>query len=289
MDQQKLFELSLGLSDTTEGVVLSIDWLNRLVEVNQNGLTVRMPWAGPAPWQGDRVRVTKLGQQPLCHLIEGAPLGTVQTVASSIVTVAGDDGVTYRYPHVGSAPANGARVALDHGRHVVMGTLSTSPVAPPAVELPSAPPAGNFSSWFTPAWSGNWRFGSFASEFVETSENRVAAYGYGTSIADTIPDAATITRAEWHLQINWDRSGSSVPAEVGSHGFDGRPPNLTAGALSGTLLVPRGATVIDLLGAFADALKTGSARGLGFRPDSRWWRQYGAAPGSGRIYMEWSL
>lgn len=288
MDQQKLFELSQGLSDTTEGVVLSIDWAHRLVEVNQNGLSLRMPWAGPAPWQGDRVRITKLGQQPLCYLIEGAPLGTVQTTTSSIVTVLGDDGVTYRYPHFGSAPANGAIVALDHGRHVVMGTLSTSPVAPPVVDLPPAPPTGNFSSWFAPAWSGNWRLGVFKGDVVESSYNRVAAYGYGTSIADTIPDAATILRAEWHLALNWDNLPQNN-ATAGTHGHNGRPGSMAEGDLSGSITVPTGSRAIDILGAVADSLKTGSRLGIGFYSDPTWWRQYGAAPGSGRIYMEWSL
>lgn len=288
MDQRKIFELSQGLSDTTEGVILSIDWDARLVEVNQNGLTGRMPWSGAPPWVGDRVRVLKLGLKPFCTLIEGAPLGTVQTTTSSIVTVLGDDGVTYRYPHFGSAPANGAIVAMDHGRHVVLGTLSTSPVAPVEPELPPAPPVSVGSAWFSPAWSGNWRLGVDKGGLVESSYNRTAAYGFGTSIADTIPDSATITRAEWHLALNWDNLPQNN-AIAGTHGHNGRPGSMSEGDLSGSITVPTGSRAIGILGSVADALKTGAALGIGFYSDPTWWRQYGAAPGSGRIYMEWTV
>lgn len=290
MDQQKQWELEQGLSSTTEGIAIDVDWGNRLVEVNVNGQTMRVPWFGAPPWPGDRVRIISAGLRPVCTLIEGAPNGTVQTTAANFVTVLGDDGVTYRYPHFGSAPANGSRVGLDHARRAVVGVYSTEPIGsdfvPPPV--PTPPPTGGGSGWFAPVWSASWWNGAYNSGFVETSYTRVAAYGYGTSIADTIPDAAAITRAEWHLIVEWDKSGSSTPASAGVHGHDARPVNMPATDLSGTVLVPRGATVIDIRGAVADALKVGTARGLGFRPNASWWRRYGAAPNSGRIYMEWS-
>lgn len=288
MDQRKIYELSQGLSDTTEGVALSIDWAERLVDVNQNGVSVRMPWSGAPPWVGDRVRIVKAGLKPFCKLIEGAPLGTVQTVSSSIVTVLGDDGSTYRYPFTSSsAPANGAQVAMDHARHIVVGTLSTSPVAPPESVLPPPPPSVGGAAWFSPVWSGNWRLGVDKGGLVESSYNRTAAYGYGTSIADTIPDSATIIRAEWHLALNWDNLPQNN-ATAGMHGHNGRPGSMSEGDLSGSISVPTGSRAIDIRGGVADALKTGGALGLGFYSDPTWWRQYGAAPGSGRIYLEWS-
>jgi hypothetical protein len=287
MDQRQAYELSQGLSDTTEGVVLSIDWGSNLVEVNLNGITMRMPWSGPAPWPADRVRVVMAGQKRFCQLIQGAPMGTVSTTASGYATATGDDGVVYKYRYLGSAPANGARVRLDHAGRVAIGTYSGEPAGSTFIPAPQPPPPSGDRAWFSPAWSGNWWFGSFASELVESSYNRVAAYGYGTSIADSIPDGATIGRAEWHLALNWD----NVPqnnATAGIHGHNARPGNLPESDLTGSISVPTGSRAIDIRGAIADALKTGAALGIGFYSDPTWWRQYGAAPGSGRIYMEWS-
>lgn len=288
-DQQKFYELGQGLSDTTEGVVLDVDWDSRLIEVNANGVTTRMPWAGAPPWPGDRVRITKAGLKPYCMLIEGSPMGTVQTTGSNLATVEGDDGSTYVYPYLGDAPANGARVRLDHRGRNVAGTYSTEPEGSDfeTITIPPSPPPVGGAAWFAPIWSGNWRFGGFVGELVESSYNRTAAYGFGTSIADSIPDAAVITRAEWHLVLNWD----NVPqnnAVAGTHGFNGRPGSMTESNLSGSISVPTGSRAINILGTVADALKTGAVLGLGFYSDPTWWRQYGAAPGSGRIYMEWS-
>lgn len=289
-DQKKLWELSQQGAATTEGVARSIvSWSDRLVEIDVGGLLMVMPWAGSPPWPDSRVRVITAGKLVFCAPILGASIGTVQSVASGTVTVLGEDGRVYSYPHLGTAPAVSALVRIDHiGRVILSGAYSVTPpgssLDTPDPIVPPAPTGG--SAWFNPIWSGNWSGGSFAGDAVEVSSTRVGLYGYGTQIANTIPDGATINRAELHLTENWDRVPGTA-SSMGTHGFDGRPgAGVDNGDLAGTTSVP--GLVQDIKGAVADALKTGAALGVGFRSGSTGWRQYGTAPGSGRIYMEWS-
>jgi hypothetical protein len=111
-------------------------------------------------------------------------------------------------------------------------------------------------------------------------------YGYGTQIADTIPDSAALAVMQLHLVQNWDNV-PGVASSMGTHGFNGQPGSASNANLSGSYAVGGGETVVNLLGAVADALKTGGALGVGFRSGSSGWRQYAAGPGSGRIYAEW--
>lgn len=294
MDARTVHELAQGRAATTEGVAVAVDHAAHLATVNVNGVTYEMPWFGDAPLVNGRVRVLTLGRQArVCSPIHGAAMGTVVTSSGGFSTVTGDDGVTYRYRHFGDAPANGEQVRLDHAAELALvGVYAAAPVPPPPPppvepDLPPPPPPTVRSATFTPIWSGSWWNGVFNTPAVQTSYTRVAGYGYGTAIADTIPNSATITRAELHLIIDWDNSGSSIDAAMGIHGHVGQPATLAPGDLSGVVPVPRGATRIVLPYAVADTLRTGAARGLAFYPDNRWWRQYGAAPNSGRVFMEW--
>jgi hypothetical protein len=56
--------------------------------------------------------------------------------------------------------------------------------------------------------------------------------------------------------------------------------------LSGSYSVP--GLSVNIIGTVANALKTGSALGVGFRSGSDGWRQYGVAPISGRIFIQWT-
>lgn len=289
-DQRKLWELSQQGASTTEGIAIDvIDWAARLVEVDVGGIRMVMPWAGPPPFSEQRVRVVSAGKLFYCEPVFGASVGTVQTTGGGRANVLGEDGVLYSYPYLGTAPANGAVVRIDHGGRVILGGAYSS--SPPGSSIEFAPPPpppapSGGAAWFNPIWSGNWRSGTFAGDAAEISSTRVALYGYGTSIANTIPDSATITRAELHLTENWDYY-PGVASSMGTHGFDGRPgAGVDNGDLAGSYSVP--GLFQDIKGAVADALKTGAALGVGFRSGSTGYRQYGTAPGSGRIYMEWS-
>lgn len=290
--EQQLWELSQQTANQTEGIVTAINWATRLADVNVGGVTYSMAWFGQAPWPADRVRVVFAGKKASCTPIYGSPMGAVQSVSSGRATVLGDDGETYVYPHVGTAPAVSARVRLDHAGRAVFGVYAAEPAGSTFVTPPAPPSAGisGGSAEFTAAWSGNWSGGAFQNEYATISSSRTAAYGYGTSIADTIPDSATIHRAELRLAKNWD----NYPGEVigfGLHSFDGRPGSLTNGSLSGTYTAAGGSTTINILGTVANALRDGSARGIGFYSSAAGpygWREFDRAPASGRIYMEWS-
>lgn len=283
-------ELRAGRATTTEGQVVGVDFGTRLVEVNLGGFTQRMPWKGPPPWEGDRVRIDSSGDYAVCQLIEGAPYGTVAQLSGQMLVVTGDDGETYVYPFLSSTSFSvGNRVAMDHGRRLVLGILSTDPVFAPVIDVPGAPPGGARSAWFTPAWSGNWSGGNYSNEWVTISSTRVGAYGYGTQIRDTIDDAAIVTLAQLHLVQNWDNV-PGTPSSMGTHAFDGRPGSGFDNAdLGGSYAVGGGGGIVDIRGVVISELQTGAKFGIGFRSGSDGWREYDRAPASGRIYVEWRV
>ena len=287
-DEKRLYELGQQKADSTEGVCVDVVWASRTALVNTNGVEGQYPWVGAPPWPGDRVRLVKAGVgNVFCHLIQGAPMGTVITTTAGVVTVLGDDAQQYHYPHLGSAPANGARVRLDHaGRCVLAGEYATEPEGSDVIPVPPPPPASGGSATFSPIWSGSWRYGALAGPAVESSQTRVAGVGFGGQIAATIPASATVTKAELLLTQEWNQSYSSAPVRFGVHGHDAQPATLAAGDLSGSVGVAQDATRWDI-GAFAAALKSGSAKGLGIYPDGSYWIRYAAAPTGVRVYMEW--
>ncbi len=287
-DEKRLYELGQQKADSTEGVCMDVVWASRVAIVNANGVEGQYPWVGAPPWPGDRVRLVKAGVgNVFIELIQGSPMGTVITTASGIVTVLGDDGAQYRYPHLGSAPANGVRVGLDHARRCVLsGAYSAEPEGSDFI-VPGAPPGSGGSATFAPVWSGSWRYGSLAGPAVESSNTRVAGVGFGTQIVSTVPAGATVTKAELLLVQEWNQSYSPAPVRFGVHGHDAQPVTLAEGDLSGSVSVPQDATRYDISG-FAAALKSGSAKGLGIYPDGSYWIRYAAAPTGVRVYMEWS-
>lgn len=285
-DAERLSELKAGGSRTIEAICVGYLWSERMVIVNLSGAEIAMPWVGEPPWRGDRVRVTWAGQRPYCQAVWGSALGTVTAIGSNLATVTGDDGQTYRYPYeFGAAPSAGQRVALSHAHQMVLGRISTDPSAA-EVEAPPPPPAATKrSGTFAPIDSGNFMNGAYREQTVEISTSRSGAYWYGTQIHDTIPDGATITRAELVLTEHWDR----VPGTPSSLAVHTQPTRGGEPVLYGDYPVLDGG-VVNLLATagYADQLKTGAAYGLGFRRNTGW-RRFGPYSESGAIYMEWSL
>lgn len=284
--QRRLWELGQGTSASLVGIVVTVDWVNRVAVVNSAGFEQPMPWLGPAPWRGSEVRVLSLGKQVMCALIEGAPIGTAQTTAGGISMVLGDDGVKYLYPHRGDAPTAGDRVRLDHaGRAVEAGKYSTEPPGSDYVPPPVPPPTGG-SSWFTSVWGGNWRSNADQGNDVTISDSRTAAYGWNSMIADTIPDSATVTTLLLYLEKAEELGPTStVPSLLGTHGESRRPAVFNDGFVAGSVgVAPAWSVVVDLLAAgYGNAFKTGSACGVGFKSGNGW-RRYAQ---SARIYAEW--
>lgn len=283
--QRQLFELGRRSSSATEGIVVAQDWDNGFVTVDFGGTTQTLKWDGTAPWIGDTVVITVNGQNPRCRAVYGPAIGTVVSAGSSFATVLGDDSKTYIYVDQFGVSAS-QRVRLDHAGRRIAGVYPAEPADSEYVR-PSPPPAptGPKRAWFNPAWSGNWRPGYAGSE-CEISSTRLGAYGYGTQIADTIPNSASIRVAQLHLVQNWDNVPGTA-SSMGLHGFGSAPGSFVNANLSGSFGVAGGSQALNILGTVADALKNGTAFGVGFRSGSFGWRQFAAAPGSGRIYMEW--
>lgn len=220
--------------------------------------------------------------QAFCELIEGAPMGTVQSVGSSRATVLGDDGVTYTYPYVGAVPAPPDRVGLLHSHRVVLGLYSTEPADSEFTPKPAPPPTQSVKKrWFDPVWSGNWSDGVFKGPQAQISSTRLAAFGWGTQIRDTIPNGANVYIARLYLTENWDNV-PGVASSMGLHAYGDRPLSIVNGNLSGSYSVP--GLELDITGSVMAALQNGSAFGVGFRSGSSGWREYGSA----RIFAQWN-
>lgn len=279
-DARRTAELRAGLSDTTEGYCEDLDWPNLLATINIGGARQAMPWAGVPPWPGGRVAVVYSGNKPRCWAVYGASQGTVASVNGTEATVTGDDGQTYIYPAAVTV-TSGNRVRLDHGGQIIVAVYPADPTEFVYVP-PAAPPvAVGGSATFRPIDSGNYRFGVYQGPYVEISDNRVGAYFYGTQLANTIPDSATITKATLQLAERWDNL-PGTPSKLGTHT---QPTRGSTPAISGAIDVYGGGSIGIM--QFADALKTGAAYGVGFAAGFGW-RQFDTSAASGAIYMEWS-
>lgn len=278
-------ELKNRSADIVEGVCVGMDWASRLASVNIGGGVQMMRWDGYPPNEGDTVRVTYAGRVPTCRVVYGAAAGSVQSVASGIATVLGDDDRVYVYPAAVTV-AFGNRVRLDHAGRMVVAAYPAEP-GTPVYEVEPAPPARTEQErWFYPIDSGNYRFGTYYSGPAEVSSNRAAYYWYGTQIAGSIPDDAQILFAEVSLAEEWDNV-PGTPSKLGTHGEatrSGSAPGLT-GAIDvfgggGINLMPGGDT------SFPDRLKSGGAYGLGFAAGFGW-RRFSSAASSGGIRIRW--
>lgn len=285
---KQLAQLAAQTAATTLGTCLSVDFTNLLAVVDVGGAAQSMPWVGSAPYKGDRVRIMTAGGQPACFAQYGHPLGTVVAVASSLATVTGDDGQTYQYPYPsGVTLAAGNRVALDHALRVVVELISAEPPGSLYVQQSGAPGPTKQSRTFTPTDSGNYTSGAYSTQYVEISTTRYGFYWFGTQIADSIPDTATITRAIVTLSEVWDEvPGAASLMQLhtdssASHG--GSQPTLTGAGVS----VSNSGT-FDISSMVA-ALVTGSAFGLGFPGGAtHGWRRFDTFLASGAITIDWT-
>lgn len=270
-------------SDSAMGLCVGHDWAANRALVNVGGNVVPMPWAGSAPWIGDRVRVVWTARNPVCTAVHGAAIGSVQSVSSGVATVLGDDGKTYEYPIViGSGVGTGHRVRIDHAGRIIPGRYAAEPPGSAEFDVPPPLPAAGGKATFVPTESGSWRDGQFRSGRVEVNAFRKGVIYFGTQIRDTLPAGAVITRAELHLTEEYDYYPSSS-CPLGTHAA------ASSGAgdpsLSGAIPITDGG-VIDIRSIAGNFLS--GHLGVGFGAGSGQ-RAFSAAPGSGRIHMEWNV
>jgi hypothetical protein len=283
-NERRFAELARKTAESSEGQVTSVSYSARTVLVDTGGVEQPMRWLGSAPKRGDRVRVFWVGGQPVCATVSGVALGTVASVGTNVVTVTGDDGGSYTYPHeFGASFSAGQRVALNHDAEVVLFRLSTDPTAKTPATPTQAPVSGRVERTFYPIDSANWwsTGGRWDAPYAEVSVSRSAYYFYGSQIADTIPNSATVLSASIRVVELWDKVGG-VASLLGTHTATTRPGSPPA--LSG-------ATAIDGTGSWditglAVALKNGTAFGVGFAQNTGW-RRFDSYARSGAITIIW--
>lgn len=277
--------VSQGLSDTVEGICLSIDYSTRLISADVGGAVQIMAWSGPAPWVGDRVRVVYAGRKPFAIAVYGSPLGTVQSVASGIATVTGDDGATYNYPYQnGLTVAAGQRFVLQHANKVLGNRLSAEPPGSSFVRPPAPPASGTRTQTFRPTDSGNYRSGTYQDQYVEISSTRSAFYWFGRQIANTIPDSATILAANIKLVELWDNV-PGTPSQMANHTDPSSRHGTSPPTLGVTDINVSGGGTIDIT-SLAGFLRDGVGFGVGFRVNTGW-RRFDTYARSGSITIKW--
>lgn len=248
------------------GDVVSVDWVTQQCTVNTpDGSSVYARMAGDPPVPGVPVYVLIVGQTAVTiGRPPRPPMGTVTgTPANGLVDVQADDGVTYTVGFQTSyTPANGHRVLLDWdaGGHII-NRVDAAPT-------PTPPEQGNTgpvrkTQQFKAVDSGSFRsaWGSGVVYFGQSYPS--AGWFYGTQIANTIPDDATIESVSIYLEVTAQGGVSSLPLFL--HTSATRPGgNLALDQQFNAGAAPNGFRgSVRLPNGWGDLLKTGARLGVG--------------------------
>lgn len=289
---QTTSQLKQGLSGRQKGTCVSIDWPNQLAVVNVRGGTPSMPFVSP-PIPQRACWVAFLGQQPLClGPVLPPSTGTVAGAASAgLLPVTGDDEVAYQLAYDDDLTfTTGDRVLINTASGgVVVCRLSADPVThdPFIPSPPVIPPSHGGSQTFQPFdsgtqnGSGSTGSGSWGSETVWCGDSTLGAYFY-RGIDDSIPDGATITEARIYLHVD---SGYGNSPSLATHALASKSGNVS---MSNKATISGGSGWKDLTAAQYNALKTGSAKGLGTDHGGFWIYSAAGQNNSGALYMKWS-
>lgn len=205
------------------------------------------------PVSNDVVQVElRNGQYVMLGPVKPHPTrGTVTVVGSPLVTVSTADGL-FSLPFMSAySPSVNDDVAIEWTGEggLVKGRVSTTP-PPPTPEPPPAEPSREYhpSPFLASAagyhkggvYNGNW--------FPNYGTNQTAAAWYGMTVADSIPDDATITLARVFLSERQAQFGGPAVQVIEGTGPQARVPVGAATALparSGWVAIPF--EVVDLL------------------------------------------
>lgn len=217
------------------------------------------------PLPGNSVRCIKVGATTIM-LGLAAPksaIATITAVAAPVATCLLSDGSHLAMPYSTLyTPTVGDSVLIDWpAGGVILCKIST-------------PPAGSYVapvtqhqtvvSQFKANGSGNYYFpgGSWtAGDDPWCSTDNYGCWFYGTAPADTIPDTASIQDVQVYVDEFYNEFPTSL-ATVGLHSLLSKSGNPSP---SSPVTISRGTGWKELPTSFGDALKTGSARGLGTR------------------------
>lgn len=220
---------SIPTAGTSSATMIRFDGAMCIVR-DHLGVEQSYRWAGtivPAP--GDSVQVQVIDG---VHLVTGRTMptpsqGTVEAVSgtSLLVSVAvGPSPIEAAFTY--ASPAVGDVVALTHGFEgfLATGKSSFTPL-PVEVEVDTPDTTTSGRQTFRATVAGNWQHGEWGSGRPIVSETRTAGFGYGPSLAATIPDDAEITAARIYLPTEQ----VMYPLAPGIQALAGEPP-----AIAGT-------------------------------------------------------
>ena len=272
------------VSANTDGTVM-VDFGEGPVQVYSAGFYTPLP--------GDSVRVIKLDTFTLMlgPLVQDPAYGRVTATGTPKLTVQYADGSTEMLFYMSSAypsPAVNDDVKIDRASGgMILGKVTGVPVSgylPPVA--PTGPVSQSGAADFRAVDSGTWNTdGSFFNDDVWCSSTTVGAWFYGSIIADTIPDEATITLVRLYTPEFENRFPTSL-ATIGLH----TSPSKGFPTVTGAVSIPNGADFKTLPNSFGDALKTGTAWGLGTNHGGyhRYTRRALSAQ-SGLLHIEWKV
>lgn len=242
------------------------DGTQALVNVDDRQLTV--PALGDTwPIVGDRVRLLQVGKQTLM-------LGTVQQRSTQgRVNAVNSPKCDIEYPPgsgviepmsmpKGATPQVGDLVVINwfgEAARTVTAIVSSQSEQPKPPAPGGQPVQTSFRQTFTAADSGSFQNGRWWTNLVYASTSNKSAFFYGTKIADTIPDNASIDALRVYLSPT--RNSGNQP-RIGTHGYTSNPG--TAPTINNLVSLPNASGWVDLPLSFGDALKSGAQWGVGF-------------------------
>ena len=195
-------EASIPLVDSKVGIFVARS--GHQVTVNVGATTVMLPFTGMSlPPAGHPVRLELRGDRLVCTG-SARPLpgiGVVTATGTPRATVSAW-GQSYTLPfRSGYTPAVNDTVDIqwtgDGG--VIQGRLSTTPTIVTPDPPPSSGPQTFHPAPFTAIDSGSFQSGRWTKSDVWSSASLIGAWFYGSKIADSIPDGASIQSAAIYL------------------------------------------------------------------------------------------
>lgn len=271
------------LSANADGTVM-VDFGEGPVQVYSAGFYTPLP--------GGWVRVLKFDSFTLMlgPVVQDPAYGRVTATGSPKLTVQYPDGSTELLFYMSSAypsPAVNDDVLINRASGgMIMGKVTGVPISG---YLPSSAPVvgpKSFAVDFRATDSGSYdnSYDSWFQNDVWASVHANGAWFYGSSIADTIPDGATVTAVRLYAPEFYSVGGA---ASIGTHTLTSKSDALTVSSA-----VPvNGGGWLGLPTSFGDALKTGAAWGVGTIQGNFFHKYRGRASDaqSGLLHIEWSI
>lgn len=214
-----------------------------------------------APIPGDSVRVlrTSAGTVVLGPSRPRSATGTIKTLGSPTVVVTTSIGDVLMPWLTSYTPVVGELVAIDWAAGgIVLGKVTAVPGtgAGPAPIPPG--PVTDYSVDFRATDSGSYGSSWFTNE-VYCSSSNIGAWFYGTTIEGTISDFATILSVEVFVPETYNQFPASL-ATIGLHSLTSKSG---VPVVSSAVTISAGTGWKSLPASFGDALKLGTAWGLG--------------------------